>query len=67
MFEIGQKVETGLQTKNAEVRSIVKVNKKNPSATLYLVEYTMDDELERSEPSGRRHTQPFYGSELKAV
>lgn len=64
-FAIGQTVKMD-GAKDSVVRDILLVNRKSSSKTMYIVEYTVDDELERANPTGRRYSQPRFGYELSA-
>lgn len=64
-FEVGQSVKC-LGVKDAVVTRVVKVSKK-PGKTLYCIQYTVDDELERECPTGKRYTQPRFENEIEAI
>lgn len=57
-YSIGDPVFVGLGVKDAVILRLVKKGRK-PETTMYLVEYTVDDGLERTNPTGRRHCQPW--------
>jgi hypothetical protein len=50
--------------KNAVICQVIKLNKRNHIKSLYLVEYTVDDQLARDTGETKRHVQPFYGSQI---
>ena len=61
-FKVGQSVRMS-GVKDAVVVDVLKARGK----LLYVVEYTVDDEIERRRPTGRRYTQPRFESELKGI
>lgn len=63
-FEVGQAVKCS-GVKDAVVTRIVKASKK-PGKTLYCIQYTVDDDLERENPTGKRYTQPRFENELNS-
>lgn len=62
-YNVGDKVNVGASVKDAVIVQIVR-RSRAAGKTLYLVEYTIDDELERRNPTGRRHCQPWFESSI---
>lgn len=65
-FKEGDKVKILGPVKDAVITRLVKKGRK-PSTTMYMVEYTVDDELERQNPTGRRYQQPRMQSEIQEI
>ena len=60
-FNVGDKVELN-GVKDAVITTATLLRGKR--GWMYQVEYTVDDELERANPTGRRYTQPWMENDL---